>query len=52
VSGEKKFRRSVEIFRLQVYKQVPGAISRFMRRKMKLLVKFRRIFEVFALRGL
>jgi len=49
VSGEKKFRRSLEILHLQVYKKVLGAISRFMRPKMKLFaVKFRRILEVFA----
>ena len=45
----KKFRRSLEILCLQVYKKVLGAISRFMRPKMKLFaVKFRRILEVFA----
>ena len=53
VSGEKKFRRSLEILHLQVYKKVLGAISRFMRPKMKLFaVKFRRILEVFAWWGL
>ena len=34
----KKFRRSLEILCLQVYKKVLGAISRFMRPKMKLLL--------------
>jgi len=53
VSGEKKFRRSVEILRVQVHKKVMGAIARFFRPKMKLfVVKFRRILEVVALRGL
>jgi len=54
VSGEKKFRRSLEILRLQVCsKKVLGAISRLMRPKMKLFaVKFRRILEVFAWWGL
>ena len=49
----KKFWRSVKIIRLQVYEKVLGTISRFMSPKMKLFVaKFRRILEVFALRGL
>ena len=49
----KKFRRSLEILRLQLNKKVLGAISRIMRPKLKLLaVKFRRILEVFALPGL
>jgi len=53
VSGEKKFSRSLEILRLQVYTKVLEAILRFMRPKMKLFaVKFRRILEVFALQGL
>jgi len=53
VSGEKKFSRSLEILRLQVYTKVLGAILRFMRPKMKLFaVKFRRSLEVFALQGL
>ena len=49
----KKFRCSLEIFRLQVYKKVLGAFSRFMRPKMKLFaVTLRRILEVFVLQGL
>jgi len=49
----KKFRRTWEILRLQVYKKVPGTFSRFMRPKTKLFaVKFRHISEVFTLRGL
>ena len=54
VSGVNKFRRSLEILRLQVCsKKVLGAISRLMRPKMKLFaVKFRCILEVFAWWGL
>jgi len=40
-------------FHLAIFPEVLGPLSRFMRPKMKLFaVKFRRIFEVFALRGL
>jgi len=49
VSGEKTFRHSLEILRLQVYEKVLGAFLQFMRPKIMLfVVKFRRILEVFA----
>ena len=49
VSGEKKFRRSLELFRSQVCKKVLGAISRFMCPQTKLFaVEFRRILDVFV----
>jgi len=50
---KKKFRRSFEILRLQVCEKVLGAISRYMCPNTKLFaLKFRRILENFALRGL
>jgi len=49
----KKLRHTLEILCLQVYKKVLGAISQFMRPKIKLFaVKFRCILEVFAWRVL
>jgi len=49
----KMFRRSPEILRFQVYKEVLGAISRFLRPTMKLFdVRFRRTLEFLALQCL